>query len=248
MPTFLITGSSRGIGLGLATKLLKDPKNTVLATARNPAESQGLQDLVSKYPKERVITLTLDVTSPEQISSAAKEAAKLCPDGLDYFIHNAGYWEHPFTPLEQLDIDAFQKAIAFHTTSAVHLLREFKPLVQKSVEKKFIFMSSDAASLTLAPKLGGNLGIPYSVGKAAQNMLLRKWGIANQEHGITVALIHPGFVDTEMIQDILEDFRSRNIEPISVEESVNGVLKVVFEVQLKDTAKFWFYNGDMLPW
>ncbi|KAI0076758.1 NAD(P)-binding protein [Panus rudis PR-1116 ss-1] len=249
MPSFFITGASRGIGLGLVAELLKDPKNSVLATARDPAGSKGLQDLVAKYPKGRLGTLTLDVNSPEQIANAAKEAAKFFPSGLDYFIHNAGYWEQAFTPVETLDTGAFEKEIAFYTVSVVHILREFKSLVQKSTEKKFIFISSVAASLTLVPNVG-EVGIPYSVGKVAQNMLVRKWGIVNKEQGIVVAIIHPGFVDTDMGQAALDYFRAKdpNAKAISVQESVDGVLKVAFAAKLEETTSFWAYSGDVLPW
>ncbi|KAI0080977.1 NAD(P)-binding protein [Panus rudis PR-1116 ss-1] len=249
MPSFFITGASRGIGLGLVAELLKDEKNSVVATARNPAGSKGLQELVAKYPKERLATLTLDVTSPEQISNAAKETVKLFPNGLDYFIHNAGYWEQAFTPVEKLDVAAFEKEIAFYTVPVVHILREFKSLVQKSTEKKFVFISSIAASLTLVPNVG-EVGIPYSVGKVAQNMLVRKWGLVNKDLGITVATIHPGFVDTDMGQDALDYFRAKdpNAKPISVQESVDGVLKVSFAAKLEDSTSFWSYTGDVLPW
>ncbi|KAI0073796.1 NAD(P)-binding protein [Panus rudis PR-1116 ss-1] len=249
MPSFLITGASRGIGLGLVSELLKDPKNSVLATARNPASAKGLQDLAAKYPKERLTLLTLDVTSPEQIANAAKETAKIFPNGLDYFIHNAGYWEQAFTPVEQLDSDAFQKEIAFYTVPVVHILREFKSLVQKSSAKKFIFISTIAASLTLVPN-AGVVGIPYSVGKVAQNMLVRKWGIVNKDQGTTVAIIHPGFVDTDMGQAALDYFRAKdpNAKPTSVHESVDGVLKVSFAAKLEETTSFWSYSGDVLPW
>ncbi|KAI0071430.1 NAD(P)-binding protein [Panus rudis PR-1116 ss-1] len=237
MPNFLITGSSRGIGLGLVTELLKD------STA-----STGLQDLVAKYPKERLITLTLDVTLPSEVAQASKEAAKVFPDGIDYFIHNAGCAEQLFALVEELDLAMFEKEISFYTISVIHILREFKPLVLKSVEKKFIFISSVTASLTLVPSIGGDICIPYSIGKAALNMLVRKWGIVNQEQGITVAMIHPGLVDTDIVHETVSYYLAKGLVPIPVEESVDGIIKVALEVELKDTASFWSYTGEIVPW
>ncbi|KAI0081007.1 NAD(P)-binding protein [Panus rudis PR-1116 ss-1] len=249
MPTYLITGSGKGIGLGLAEALLRDPQNYVIATTRNPASSPGLQQLSDQHPKERLVILPLDVTVPEQMSSLAKEVEKLLPNGLDYFIHNAGIWAQQFTPVEELDVDQFEEEVKFYTVPVVHLLREFKPLILQSSEKKVIFVSTNLASFTLATLLP-DLGIPYCVGKAAQNMLARKWGIVNKSLGITTIMLHPGWVDTFLGQVSIEYMRAKNpsAKPIPVEESVSGMMKVIHSVKLEDAATFWSYTGEILPW
>ncbi|KAI0081008.1 NAD(P)-binding protein [Panus rudis PR-1116 ss-1] len=250
MPSYLITGSSRGIGLGLVEALLKDAQNFVIATARNPTRSEGLQQLSGRYPVDRLAVLTLDVTVPEQIASVAKQVGDVLPNGLDYLIHNAGYWNQQLTPLEELDVNEFEQEVKFYTVPVVHLLRDFKSLVLRSTEKKVVFIGASMASFTLTPIFGG-IAIPYCVGKAAQTILARKWGIVNKSLGITTVLIHPGVLDTYMANALIEYVQSNmdpNAKMISVEESVSGVLRVMHSVTLDDAATYWTHTGETVPW
>lgn len=61
--TYLVSGSSRGVGLALVKELLSKPDNrTVFAAARSPQKSEELQKLAEKY-KDRLHIVTFDVTS-----------------------------------------------------------------------------------------------------------------------------------------------------------------------------------------
>jgi NAD(P)-dependent dehydrogenase (short-subunit alcohol dehydrogenase family) len=72
-------------------KQLKDPKNLVIATARNTAGSSGLQNLKTQYPQnDRLILLDLDVSKVESIRAAVKTLEPLLPNGLDNLVSNAG--------------------------------------------------------------------------------------------------------------------------------------------------------------
>lgn len=69
---------------------LADPANVVLATARKPDASVGLQELAASNPKGRLITLPFDIGSEDSIKAGVAEAEKHLPNGLDYLINNAG--------------------------------------------------------------------------------------------------------------------------------------------------------------
>jgi NAD(P)-dependent dehydrogenase (short-subunit alcohol dehydrogenase family) len=90
MPSFLVTGAGRGLGLGFVKHLLEDKNNVVVATARNTASSKGLQDVKAQDQGGRLILIDLDVSKAESVSKAAEEAAKALPDGLDYLLSSAG--------------------------------------------------------------------------------------------------------------------------------------------------------------
>jgi NAD(P)-dependent dehydrogenase (short-subunit alcohol dehydrogenase family) len=90
MPSFLVTGAGRGLGLGFVKHLLQDKNNVVLATARNTTESKGLQELRAQDQNGRLILIDLDVSNAESISKAAKEAAEVLPNGLDHLLSSAG--------------------------------------------------------------------------------------------------------------------------------------------------------------
>ncbi|KAI0078259.1 NAD(P)-binding protein [Panus rudis PR-1116 ss-1] len=249
MPSYFVTGSSRGIGLGIVTQLLQDPENLVIATARSPATSQGLQDLAAKYPKDRLILLTLDISVPEQIVAVAEETSKLLPNGLDYFISNAATSNQLLTTFEDLDPKLFADEILEHTIPNLNLIHAFQPLIARSKEKKALFITSDLGSLTGAP-IRPNLATPYCVGKAALNMLVRKWGAAVKDKGIIPVLVHPGWVATDLGLGIDSWVQQHfpGLKPITTEQSAAGVLKIIQEARLQDSAPYLNYDGAVIPW
>ncbi len=91
MATYLITGCSRGIGLGLVTELASLPAteiSTIFATARS--ESPALKELV-KGSAGRVVFVKLDVADENSVTEMAKEVEeKLGGKGWDGLVNNAG--------------------------------------------------------------------------------------------------------------------------------------------------------------
>jgi NAD(P)-dependent dehydrogenase (short-subunit alcohol dehydrogenase family) len=120
MPSYLITGASRGLGLAFATELvrcpqqkkpvqslihvtsqLKNPENHVIATARSTAV-KGLIELVNSSPKGKIDLVKLDVLDAVSIKEAVTEVSKLLPNGLDIFVSNAGASLQPLVPFEKV--------------------------------------------------------------------------------------------------------------------------------------------------
>lgn len=104
MPSYLITGSSRGLGLAIVAELLKTPENKVIATARNTKKSAGLQDLAAQYPADRLALVDLDVTSEESIAAAVEQVTKILGEGegLDHLISNAGVNDLALIPFDEV--------------------------------------------------------------------------------------------------------------------------------------------------
>ncbi|KAL4245025.1 short-chain dehydrogenases/reductases (SDR) family protein [Abortiporus biennis] len=251
MPSYLITGASRGIGLGLVQELLKNPENQVLATARDPSNSKGLQELRRQYPdNSRLALITLDVGKPEEIVKAAEEATKLLPDGLDVLINNAAILKNILETFDEIDTSAFLEELRLNTIAILDVLRAFKPLVAKSAQKKVVVISSVQGSLESVGQLP-NMGFTYSVTKAGVNMLLRKWGKVYKEEGITTILIHPGWVATDMGLQGYDKYNKSlppHLKPISIEESSIGVVKVIEDTQFSETTLFLSNDGETVPW
>lgn len=97
MSTYLITGASRGLGLGFCTALAAKPTSqvsTILAAARS--ETDELKALIEANP-DRVILIKMDVTVKDTIAQAAQKATGyLTGRGLDVLVNNAGVM--PDTP------------------------------------------------------------------------------------------------------------------------------------------------------
>jgi NAD(P)-dependent dehydrogenase (short-subunit alcohol dehydrogenase family) len=168
MPTALVTGASRGLGLEL-TRQLAETGYRVVATARDPGRADGLQALADGH--SRIDVARLDVTDA---GSAAACAEHLGADDvhLDLLVNNAGVWDAGGAasrgPLGSLDADAL---VAVLRTNAVGALVVTQALAPR--------LASGAAVVNLSSGLG-SLGrsVPrrnygYALSKAALNMVTR---------------------------------------------------------------------------
>ncbi|KAK4210727.1 putative short-chain dehydrogenases/ reductase [Rhypophila decipiens] len=250
MSSYLITGSSRGLGLQIVTELLKTPSSKVIATARNTKKSAGLQDLAAQYPTDRLVLVDLDVTSETSIAAAVEAVSKILPGGLDHLISNAGVNDLALIPFEEVDLTLFKEEIDFSLISTILLLRGFLPLVKKSSTKKIIQISSVLGSVELAGYMPG-LTPTYSVGKAALNMLIRKWGASLKNEGVTTLLAHPGWVKATDIGGAIAEWMEKyapETKSVTPEEAAAGVVKVLNEKTFEDSGSFFNYDGTKLPW
>ena len=98
----------------------------------------------------------------------------------------------------------------------------------------FAFMSSQMASVELARAAQMPL---YGASKAALNSLLRSWSQTNPDLGLLA--LHPGWVRTEM---------GGNDAPLSIEESVSGLIRVIDAYTGQAGCRFIDHRGTPLPW
>ena len=84
---------------------------------------------------------------------------------------------------------------------------------------------------------GGRYG--YRMSKAAVNMAGRSLANDLKDDGVAVAILHPGFVRTDMTG------RQGLIDP---PESAAGIIVRVDELSLENTGTFWHANGEIIPW
>ncbi|KAH6888443.1 putative short-chain dehydrogenase [Thelonectria olida] len=249
MPSYLITGASRGLGLGFTTELLKDKKNIVVATARSTAGSPGLQELKAKDENGRLVLIDLDVSKPESIRAAAEKTAQALPNGLDNLISNAGVSYNALKPFEELDVEEFTSELNFTVTAPLLVVREFLPLIRKSEAKRVLVVSSALGSLQNAAYLP-NLANGYSVARAALNMLARKWSPILKNDQVTMAIIHPGWVSvTEIGDGITEWIKKYNpdLENLTIEQAAANCMKVLNGLTLEDSGAFINYDGTKVP-
>ncbi|KAH8802554.1 hypothetical protein F5884DRAFT_887211 [Xylogone sp. PMI_703] len=246
MPSYLITGSSRGLGLGFATELLKDPNNIVIATARDPTSSKGLQDLKAKY-SDRIHLIKLDVTNQASIDKAVKETSSLLPSGLDNLISNAGYTGDPFATWETMDVHTTTQEVAFSVETHISVIRSFHPLVLQSQQKIILVISSVLGSVELAPMFP--ISNSYSVARAALNMAIRKWSGVMKD-GVTMALIHPGYVGETEVGSAILDWIKKNapdLPILTIKQSAVDCVKVLNELTHEDHGAFYNHDGTKLP-
>jgi NAD(P)-dependent dehydrogenase (short-subunit alcohol dehydrogenase family) len=235
-PTVLITGSNRGIGLAFAQYYAGAGWN-VIATARDPVGATDLQTLAST--NSQVVIEALDLIDLERIETLGAEYADV---PIDVLINNAAMLGN----LEKqsfgfYDKTLFDEVMAVNVFGPMMMIEAFLPSLLEGEQKKVVTMSSGLGSLTL---VGGMKAMAYyRISKAGMNMSMRGIRAELRSQGITVALLAPGRVGTQLLADSGYDGPS-----LTPAESAAAVAKNIEALTLKDRGKPINFNGKILPW
>ncbi|MCE2521143.1 MAG: SDR family oxidoreductase, partial [Alphaproteobacteria bacterium] len=187
MPTALITGASRGIGLELTRQYLADGW-LVHAGARQPGHAPGLSELASS----RLVVHRVDVTRGED---AASLAASLGGAPVDLLINNAGIWYGDAELYGQFSDEAWIEQFRVHVIGVMTMVAALQDNVAASEVRTIINISSGSGSFGWQAK---SPDYPYNSSKAALNMLAQGLAVDLRSRGIIVVNLTPGFVSTDM--------------------------------------------------
>jgi NAD(P)-dependent dehydrogenase (short-subunit alcohol dehydrogenase family) len=163
-------------------------------------------------------------------------------------ISNAGVNQQPLASFEEMDIDNFLDEVRFNTVYTIHLLRAFLPLIRKGNDKSITVLSSKLGSIEIGAMLPG-LADAYSVSKASLNMLTRKWSAELKPEGITIFVLHPGWVGTD-IGDGIEPWMTKyspETKKLTTQESAVDCVKLFRSVRIEDTGAFFNHDGSKIP-
>jgi NAD(P)-dependent dehydrogenase (short-subunit alcohol dehydrogenase family) len=189
----LVTGASRGIGYALAVTLARAGAH-VIAVARTVGGLEELDDAVRAAGG--VTTLVpLDMSDYPGIYRLAK-ALNERHQRLDVLVGNAAVGGQR-SPLGHIDANAWDEAMAINLTANYHLIRAMDPLLHRAAAARVVFMTSGAA--TNARAYAG----PYSVSKAALNVLARTYAAETDSTPIRVNLFNPGPTRTRMRAQVM---------------------------------------------
>ncbi|KAK7026195.1 hypothetical protein R3P38DRAFT_1027529 [Favolaschia claudopus] len=197
MPSYVVTGASRGIGLQFVKHLSADENNQVFAVVRNKSTATFLQELGRK----NVTIVQADVTDPKALNAAAAEVAKATNNKLDYLINNAGSSNMPghtistFPTPEALENDLLEN-FKGNAISVVHSTNAFLPLLKNGSTKKVLTLSSALGHLGFTRESNAAGQVSYGIAKAALNMVIAKFAADLREEGVLFLAICPGMVDT----------------------------------------------------
>lgn len=220
MTTVVITGANRGIGLELVKHYVAQ-KADVYGLCRNSSDELNATGA-------KVIT-KVDMGKPDLLPASLSELKDL---SIDLLINNAGV-------MARESIDDYQP----HTIEHQFRVNALGPLLVTQCLLKQLKEGSKVALITSRMgslkdnTSGGYYG--YRMSKAALNAAGVSLANDLKKSGIAVALLHPGYVQTEMVS-----FGG----DVSAEQATKGLTQRIEELNLGNSGTFWHANGEILPW
>ncbi|PJZ70155.1 short-chain dehydrogenase [Leptospira perolatii] len=219
MKHILITGANRGIGFELSKQLFQKGYD-VLAACRKSSE-----------PLKRTsipIFEGLDLTDPRGFESLSN---RISGKPLDLLINNAGI----LLPdnLETIDFEEVETQFLVNALGPIRLTRHLLPKMKDG--SKIVFITSRMGSIG-DNSSGGYYG--YRMSKAALNAGAVSLARDLAQRHISIAILHPGMVATEMT----------GRQGIPVSEAASGLIRQIETWDLSKSGQFYHQNGEHLPW
>jgi NAD(P)-dependent dehydrogenase (short-subunit alcohol dehydrogenase family) len=190
MPSALITGANRGLGLEFARQYLADGWQ-VYAACRDPESASELRRLADGSG-QKLLIIGLDVTDPLSIKAAA---AELAGRAIEVLLNNAGVGGVRGQTIGNIDYKAWAKVLDVNTLGPMRVAEAFVDNVARSERKLIVTIISGMGSI--ADNTSGG-AFAYRSSKAAVNMVMRSLAIDLAPRGITCVVVNPGWVQTDM--------------------------------------------------
>jgi NAD(P)-dependent dehydrogenase (short-subunit alcohol dehydrogenase family) len=238
--TVLVTGANRGIGLQLATNYAKRGW-TVIATARKPEKATELQALA--VDNSKVTIVQMDLLDHAGIDTLARQLKDV---PIDVLLNNAALMGDPAKQdFGELDYEVMEQVYAVNTIGTLKMIEAFIDNVMASEQKKVVAITSLQASI-------GSLRDPlipfYKMSKTALNMGMMSISRRLKSKKVTIALISPGAVDTDMMNAALDHANFKGNFLITPQESAEAVINIIDQYNLGMTGTFMSHRGDVIPW
>ena len=230
MTNVFITGANRGLGLGFVKSFLAKNAN-VICTTRNISGSQELLECKKKYPNNIEI-LELDLLKENSENTLSD---LLSDKPIDILINNAGVGNSN-QQFGSVSSNPWLEVLKVNLIAPLMITQSIIENVKKGSSKKIYFLSSQLGSIE--ENTNGGMYI-YRSSKASLNQGVKSLSVDLKEYGITVVSLHPGWLKTDM---------GGPNAPVSIEESIEGMMKVIKATDIRDTGRFLNYDGKELPW
>jgi NAD(P)-dependent dehydrogenase (short-subunit alcohol dehydrogenase family) len=223
MPTVLVTGAGRGIGLELVRQYSADAWN-VIACCRQPAAAAALRQIGGRVEIE-----SLDVASEAAIIDLGR---RLKDRSIDVLINNAGI----FGPRGGIDVAQWLEVFRVNSIAPYLIARELAEQVARSDRKLIVSLTSRMGSIEVTADGSATI---YRSSKAALNMAMKGLSAELKPRGISVVVFHPGWVQTDM---------GGKEAPLAPADSVAGLRRVIAGIGPAETGRFFNYDGTPIPW
>ena len=210
--TALITGSTSGIGLGIAQALAAQGINIVLNGLGNPAEIEKTRQQIETDHKVTALYDAADMTKPDQIRTMCEKSIQKF-DTVDILINNAGI--QFVSPIDEFPENTWDAIIAINMNSAFHTTKACLPGMKKKSWGRIINIAS-AHGLVASPFKSA-----YVTAKHGIIGMTKTIALETATYGITCNAICPGYVNTPLVQNQIKDqAKVHNISEAEVVEKI----------------------------
>ncbi|MGH8085262.1 MAG: SDR family oxidoreductase [Lysobacter sp.] len=223
MTTVLITGANRGIGLAL-TRHFTGRGDTVIAACRRSSDALAATGAQ--------VESGIDVTDDRALAALVE---RLGDTRIDRLVLNAGILERE--ALGEIDAAGFDSMRRQFEVNALGPLRVAQALMGKLADGAKVGIITSRMGSVADNGSGGRYG--YRASKAAVNAIGKSLAVDLAPRGISVFLLHPGYVATDMVGG------SGDVSP---EQAAAQLIERLDTLTLEQTGTFWHANGTSLPW
>jgi NAD(P)-dependent dehydrogenase (short-subunit alcohol dehydrogenase family) len=230
MPTLLITGANRGVGLALTQQYLEEGWQ-VFATCRDPENAGELSRLAAD--SDSLTIIPLEVTNSADIESLVR---KLDGSPIDILINNAGVYGQSNSYFGNTNTELWLEALKINTIAPMKIMEALVENVAASEKRIIASMSSKMGSMD---DNGSGGSYVYRSTKAALNAVMVSAAHDLKSKGITAVILHPGWVRTDM--------GGPNGE-ISTAESATNLRKILANLSIENGGDFYDIDGSIIPW
>jgi NAD(P)-dependent dehydrogenase (short-subunit alcohol dehydrogenase family) len=231
MPSALITGVNRGIGLEFLRQYAAAGWE-LAGTCRQPAQAEAAQRVAAEH--DGAVELhELDVTDPAAIIALA---ARLAERRFDLLLLNAGVMGARSKTLGELDAEDFLQVLSVNTVAPAMLAQAFRDHVAASEQRRIVVLSSILGSVA-SNERGGLYS--YRASKAGVNAVVSSLARDLADAGVSCIAMHPGWVRTDM---------GGPDAALGTEEAVAGMIGVIEGLGPADSGRFLAWDGSELPW
>ncbi|MCZ6517254.1 MAG: SDR family oxidoreductase [Gammaproteobacteria bacterium] len=235
IPTVLITGANRGLGLEF-TRQYVDRGWRVIATARRPEAADDLIALAGEHPG-LVMIEKLDVQEFDAIDALSE---KYADTPIDILINNAGINGGARNQIfRKLQYEVYEDVLLTNTIAPLKMSEAFYDNLLAGQQKKIVTVSSSEGSIGSATQARLYF---YRSSKAAVNMVMVNLALQLKRRGISVGMVNPGPTDTDFMAGLPKSM----LRPPS--DAVTDMIRNIDGLNLETTGTFWQYDGTTIPW
>jgi NAD(P)-dependent dehydrogenase (short-subunit alcohol dehydrogenase family) len=236
MATILVTGANRGLGLEFVRQYAADGWE-VLAASRQVEKSAELKQIATEQPK--VALYRLDVTDEKSVRELAD---KLDGKPIDVLLHSSGVYPRKGQNIGGIDYDGWREAVETNLFGVMRVTEALLKNVAASSRKQIAAIST-SLSILRGVQSGSvaqaGTSYQYRTSKTALNMALSILAKELEARGISVVLLDPGWVKTDM---------GGPHAPLTPQESIEGMRKVLAGNPMEISGKFLGHDGAPRPW